>query len=104
METGSTTLGRRWVRITTMSKQTASTKEATGKQPDFETSLEELETLVEALESGELSLAESLDRFKRGVELSKHCHEMLDQARQSVEILTRSEDEDSAKAFDRPES
>jgi len=87
-----------------MSKQKASTTEQDGKQPDFESSLEELEGLVEALESGELSLAESLERFKRGVELSKHCHEMLDQARQSVEILTRAEDEESAQAFDRPET
>lgn len=87
-----------------MSKQKATAKEPTGKQPDFEASLEELEGLVEALESGELSLAESLERFKRGVELSKHCHEMLDQARQSVEILTRPEDEESAQAFDQPEN
>ncbi|RFF31911.1 exodeoxyribonuclease VII small subunit [Wenzhouxiangella sediminis] len=89
-----------------MSKQAASTKgsgaEKSGEAPDFETSLAELEGLVEALESGDLSLAESLERFKRGVELSKHCHEMLDQARQSVEILTRPEDEASAQAFDKP--
>jgi len=82
-----------------MSKQ-ASSKKA----PDFEASLQELEGLVEALESGELSLAESLERFKRGVELSKHCHQMLDQARQSVEVLTRPEDEESAEAFDPPEA
>lgn len=86
-----------------MSKEQTSTKNQSDKKPDFEASLEELEGLVEALESGELSLAESLDRFKRGIELSKHCHEMLDQARQSVEILTRPEDEESAQAFDGPE-
>lgn len=86
-----------------MSKQNEVAKEQAGKKPDFEASLEELEGLVEALESGDLTLAESLERFKRGVELSKHCHEMLDQARQSVEILTRPEDENSAEAFDRPE-
>jgi len=79
-------------------------EESNGQQPDFETSLEELEQLVEALESGELSLAESLERFKRGVDLSKHCHGMLDQARQSVELLTRPDDEESAEAFDRPEN
>lgn len=89
-----------------MSKQETSTKKAgakaAGKKLDFEASLKELEGLVEALESGELSLADSLDRFKRGVELSRSCHEMLDQARQSVEILTRVEDEDSAQAFEPP--
>ena len=90
-----------------MSKPTTSTnvkrEEEASREPDFEASLEELEGLVEALESGELSLAESLERFKRGVELSKHCHQMLDQARQSVEVLTRPDDEDSATEFDRPD-
>jgi exodeoxyribonuclease VII small subunit len=71
-----------------------------GEPPDFEAALGELESLVEALEAGELSLAESLDRFKRGVELSRHCHQMLDQARQSVEILADTEDENSAQEFE----
>lgn len=87
-----------------MSKQKPSPREDNAQQPDFEASLEELESLVEALESGELSLAESLERFKRGVELSKHCHDMLDKARQSVEVLTRPEDEESARPFDSPDS
>lgn len=82
-----------------MSKKSAADSKS-GQKPDFETALEELEGLVEALESGELSLADSLDRFKRGVELSKHCHQMLDEARQSVQILTRADDERSAEAFE----
>lgn len=83
----------------TESKQTAGDG-PDDKQPDFEASLEELEALVEALESGELSLADSLERFKRGVELSKHCHRMLDQAKQSVEVLARPDDESSSRDFD----
>lgn len=83
-----------------MSKQQKAKEQSTDENPDFEASLEELEGLVEALESGELSLADSLERFKRGVELSKHCHEMLDRARQSVEILSRPEDEDSARSLE----
>lgn len=69
------------------------------EQPDFEASLQQLEKLVEQLESGELSLAESLKHFEEGVALSKRCHAMLDQARQSVELLTNAEDEDSAVEF-----
>lgn len=83
-------------------KQTAKAGDA--EPQDFESSLEELEGLVEALESGELSLADSLDRFKRGVTLSKRCHQLLDQARQSVEVLTNPEDEDSATDFDTPQN
>ncbi len=81
-----------------MSKQT-STPEPPADKPDFESALEELEGLVASMESGDLNLAESLDRFKRGIELSKQCHQMLDQARLSIQILTRPEDEDSAEDF-----
>jgi exodeoxyribonuclease VII small subunit len=70
------------------------------REPDFESALEELESLVEALESGELGLADSLDRFKRGVELSRRCHQMLDQARQTVEKLSEPDDEGSAAPFE----
>ena len=51
------------------------------KLPDFEKSLEELELLVEQLESGEMNLDQSLKQFKRGVELTRHCQKVLDRAR-----------------------
>lgn len=60
----------------------------TEQQPDFEKALSELENLVSKLESGELSLDQSLAYFKRGVELTRHCQSMLDQAQQTVELLT----------------
>jgi len=75
-------------------------KENTGKLPDFEKALEELETLVEQLESGELSLDESLRQFKRGVELTRHCQGVLDSAQQTVQKLTDTDDESSAVPFD----
>lgn len=87
-----------------MSNKKQTTKAGDAEPQDFESSLEELEGLVEALESGELSLADSLDRFKRGVTLSKRCHQLLDQARQSVEVLTNPEDEDSATDFETPQN
>lgn len=64
--------------------------------PDFEKALEELEALVEQLESGELNLDQSLKKFKRGVELTRHCQGVLDQAQQTVEQLLNVEDESSA--------
>ena len=66
-------------------------------QADFESALGELEQIVEALESGEMSLAESLDRFKRGIGLSKRCHHLIDEARQSVEVLTDPDNENSVE-------
>lgn len=65
-------------------------------EPDFEHALAELEELVGRLEKGELSLDESLKQFKRGVELTRRCQKILDQAQQVVEQLTNPDDESSA--------
>lgn len=67
------------------------------KLPDFEKALAELEELVNKLESGELSLDDSLSQFKRGVELTRQCQLVLDQAQQSVEKLLNPDDESSAE-------
>ena len=69
-------------------------------KPAFEEALGELETLVEQLESGELSLDQSLQQFKRGVELTRHCQGILDQAQQVVEQLVDPNDETSASPFE----
>lgn len=74
--------------------------EKTEKLPDFEKALEELESLVEQLESGDLSLDQSLRQFKRGVELTRHCQGVLDEAQQVVLKLTNTDDESSAVPFD----
>ncbi|HXC58044.1 MAG TPA: exodeoxyribonuclease VII small subunit [Steroidobacteraceae bacterium] len=55
--------------------------------PDFETSLQELETLVAQLERGDLPLAESLALFEQGVALTRSCHARLTEAQQKVSIL-----------------
>ena len=57
--------------------------------PDFETSLAELETLVERLERGDLPLEEALGSFERGVALSRQCQGSLATAQQKVEQLLR---------------
>jgi exodeoxyribonuclease VII small subunit len=59
------------------------------QKPGFEQSLSELEELVVKLESGDLSLDQSLQNFKRGVELTRHCQTILDDAQQTVELLTQ---------------
>jgi len=57
--------------------------------PDFERSLAELETIVDKLEQGELSLDESLQQFERGVQLTRVCQTALKQAEHKVEVLLR---------------
>lgn len=58
------------------------------EEPNFEQALKELEILVEKLESGELSLEESLKHFERGVALTRICQTALGNAEQRVQILT----------------
>lgn len=53
----------------------------------FEASLTRLETLVQKLEQGDLSLEESLKVFEEGVRLSKNCTKILNDAEKKVEIL-----------------
>src|SRR5204863_5551738 len=54
---------------------------------NFEAALARLETVVARLESGELTLAESLRTFEEGVYLSRQCAERLDQAEARIELL-----------------
>ncbi len=54
----------------------------------FEEALAELEQLVEVMESGDLSLEESLKSFERGIALTRHCQESLQAAEQKVTMLT----------------
>ncbi len=72
----------------------------TDELPKFEKALAELEALVAQLETGEQSLDASLTEFKRGVELSRQCQEILERARQSVEQLLDQDDESSATPLD----
>ncbi len=54
---------------------------------NFEESLSELETLVEQMENGKLSLEETLQHFERGVKLTNLCQKALSDAEQKVETL-----------------
>lgn len=53
----------------------------------FEKKLTRLEEIVQKMESGEMSLDESLKLFEEGVKLSKDCNSELNQAEQKVKTL-----------------
>lgn len=53
----------------------------------------ELETIVRSLESGELELEQSLEKYKRGVELMTSLRKRLSEAEQKVEILVNANSE-----------
>ncbi|MFT5930679.1 MAG: exodeoxyribonuclease VII small subunit [Oceanospirillaceae bacterium] len=54
---------------------------------NFEASLAELETLVQQMEQGDLTLEDSLAAFERGISLTRGCQTALAQAEQKVNVL-----------------
>ena len=63
--------------------------ESEGTKVDFESALEELENLVSKMESGELSLDDSLKAFERGIELTRTCQSTLEAAELRIQMLTK---------------
>lgn len=59
----------------------------TTKQPTFEEAMARLERVVRQLESGELSLDESLKLFQEGMALARQCSGLLDEAEGRIEEL-----------------
>ena len=62
-------------------------KDATSKK--FESALEDLEQVVEQLESGELSLEDSLAAFEKGVGLVKFCNQKLNEVEKKIGLLVK---------------
>ncbi|MGH9626996.1 MAG: exodeoxyribonuclease VII small subunit [Bryobacteraceae bacterium] len=58
----------------------------------FESGLEELESVVKQLESGELPLERALELFEKGMQLSEACRKQLEEAETRVEVLIRRND------------
>lgn len=74
----------------------------TKKAIDFEQSLEALQSLVERLESGNLSLEESLGAFEQGVALTRECQQALTQAEQKVALLLEQDGQLTTENFEDP--
>ncbi|MFN8588216.1 MAG: exodeoxyribonuclease VII small subunit [Candidatus Eisenbacteria bacterium] len=63
-------------------------------QLSFEDAMKRLETIVEELEGGQLSLEDSIARYEEGVKLSRRLTHTLDEAEKRIERLVEAEDED----------
>ena len=59
---------------------------------DFEKAMERLEQIIDDLESGKLSLDESIKVFEEGVDLSKKCHKKLTETETKVKQLIKNEE------------
>ena len=58
---------------------------------NFEKALENLEQLVSSMDSGELSLEDSLKAFETGIKLTRECQTALKEAEQKIQILMNEE-------------
>lgn len=68
------------------------------QSPSFEESLSALEASVQQLESGELSLSESLKCYEEGIRWLRQCYGKLEQAEQQVAMLTNVNEEGEFQA------
>lgn len=55
---------------------------------EFEKMMEELSSITEKLESGKLTLSESMELFEKGVGLTKKCSELLENAKIKIMKIT----------------
>jgi exodeoxyribonuclease VII small subunit len=68
----------------------------------FEESLAELESLVERMESGEMSLEDSLKAFEQGIKYTRDCQSALTKAEQKVQLLLQKNGQMEAQPFISP--
>jgi exodeoxyribonuclease VII small subunit len=60
------------------------------KEIDFEVALKKLESIVEKLENGDLSLEDALKQYEEGVKMADLCSKRLSEAEKRVEVLMKS--------------
>ena len=62
------------------------------QKKNFEHALQELEKIVEEIESGDLPLETALKKFEAGVKLSATCNEKLNEAEKKITMLLKDGD------------
>ena len=66
---------------------------------NFENAIRSLEQIVQELEKGDLNLDESVKKFEQGMDLSKKCTKMLNEAEKKITILINDGDETKEENF-----
>jgi len=72
------------------------------KEMKFEEALKKLERIVSDLETGDMSLEDSLSKYEEGIKLSKLCSRQLEAAKSKVELLMKTGGKFDIKPFDEP--
>lgn len=68
--------------------------------PSFEQALQQLESIVDRLEEGELELEDALTAFEAGVKLTRRCAGQLEDAERRIEVLVREGEKWIARPFE----
>ncbi len=55
----------------------------------FEQAMENLEKIVEELETGDLPLEKAMQKFEEGMELTRYCTRKLDETEKKINLLIR---------------
>ena len=76
-----------------MSEKKTPNSESTKPELSFESAMTDLEALVTKIETGNLSLEESLKEFENGIKLSRICQSALKDAENRVKILSDDEEQ-----------
>lgn len=72
-----------------------------GLEMNFEQAIEELEVIAQVLESGKLSLDDSIRKFEDGMKLSKKCTDYLENAEKRINILIENKGEVVEENFEK---
>lgn len=59
---------------------------------NFEESMSELEKIVNKLETGDLSLDESLEQFTKGIDLYRYCNKVLNDVEGKIKVILKDDD------------
>ena len=61
-------------------------------EKSFEEQMEELESIVQELENGKLNLDDSVEKFEKGIKISKQCNKILQEAEKKITMLVNTKD------------
>lgn len=71
-----------------MDQRKSKSEAAADSGPGFEEALEQVESIIEKVESGQIGLEESIAQYERGAALILRCRKILERAEQRVQELT----------------
>ncbi len=73
------------------------------KNLKFEEAMRRLDEIVEAMESGEIGIEESIGRYEEAMKLAAHCRQILDKAEQRIrKIQVDAQGRPQAEPFEPP--